>query len=63
MKTFFDNNFAEFDLEVATGIGLRKCQIGAIYAVQSHFTKSNEPALISMPTGSGKTANLYLKLL
>jgi len=56
MKTFFDNNFPEFELEVATGIGLRKCQIGATYAVQSHFTKSNEPALISMPTGSGKTA-------
>lgn len=40
------------------GLGLRNCQLGAIWALKSYFT-SNGPevaALISMPTGSGKSA-------
>ena len=38
--------------------GLRKAQLGAMHAVASHFTTSTLPALIVMPTGSGKTAVL-----
>jgi superfamily II DNA or RNA helicase len=41
-------------------IGLRKAQLGALWAVASHFTVSKEPALVVMPTGSGKTAVLTL---
>lgn len=41
--------------------GLRNAQIGAIHAISSHFTLySGEPALVVMPTGSGKTAVLNL---
>lgn len=40
--------------------GLRRAQIGAIHAVTAHFTLRNEPALIVMPTGSGKTAVLMM---
>ncbi|AIY14587.1 DEAD/DEAH box helicase [Cellulophaga baltica] len=55
--SFFIKNKDQFKLEVDKDeIGFRKCQLGAIWAVKSHYTKSNAPALISMPTGSGKTA-------
>ena len=48
----------KFNLEPKSGIGLRKCQLGAIWALKSFFV-ANSPevaALISMPTGSGKSA-------
>lgn len=37
---------------------LRNNQIGAISSVQAHFSLSDQPALVAMPTGSGKTAVL-----
>lgn len=41
--------------------GLRNAQIGAIHAVASHFTiRRKEPAIVVMPTGSGKTAVLMM---
>src|ERR1041385_2567937 len=36
--------------------GFRNCQLGAIWAAKSHFTASNDRALINLPTGAGKTA-------
>lgn len=57
--SFFLANKHLFKLEPTDGEGLRECQLGAIWALKSHFTTtlSNEIAsLISMPTGSGKTA-------
>lgn len=43
------------------GEGLRVAQIGAIHAVASHFTvRADEPAIVVMPTGSGKTAVLMM---
>jgi superfamily II DNA or RNA helicase len=35
-------------------------QLGAIHAIAAHFAVKTEPALIAMPTGSGKTAVLAL---
>jgi superfamily II DNA or RNA helicase len=40
--------------------GLRRAQRGAIHAIASHFTLRDEPAIIVMPTGSGKTAVLMM---
>ena len=37
---------------------LRKPQIGALYAIKSHFTVSNDEATIVMPTGTGKTETM-----
>lgn len=40
---------------------LRNCQLGAYWGVQSHFTTYNDtPAIISIPTGGGKTALMML---
>jgi superfamily II DNA or RNA helicase len=40
--------------------GLRECQAGACWAVKAHFTSSDEPALVVLPTGAGKTALMML---
>ncbi|MDP3304498.1 MAG: DEAD/DEAH box helicase family protein [Erysipelotrichaceae bacterium] len=48
----------KFILEPKSNSGLRRCQLGAIWALKSFFV-ANSPevaALISMPTGSGKSA-------
>jgi len=55
MPYFLDNNQL-FNLDnIFKEGGLRECQQGALLAAWSHFTTSDEPAVISMPTGSGKT--------
>lgn len=41
-------------------VGLRRAQVGAVWALAAHFTVSREMALVSMPTGSGKTAVMTL---
>ena len=40
--------------------GLRLPQLGATSALISHNTRSNEPAIVVLPTGTGKTAVLQL---
>lgn len=35
--------------------GYRSAQLGAIFAIKSHWTISNKPATVVMPTGTGKT--------
>ena len=43
--------------------GLRSPQLGAIYAVQSHWTVSNDPATVVLPTGVGKTETMMSLLV
>jgi superfamily II DNA or RNA helicase len=50
---FFQKHFTHFN---PLAKGLRECQIGAFCAVRSHFSIWDEPCVISLPTGSGKTA-------
>jgi superfamily II DNA or RNA helicase len=38
--------------------GLRPPQIGAVHAVHAHWTVSDEPATVTMPTGTGKTETM-----
>ena len=40
--------------------GLYNAQIGAVHALASHFTLDSRPAIVTMPTGSGKTAVLMM---
>jgi superfamily II DNA or RNA helicase/ribosomal protein L21E len=55
---FFTEHKEHFILQPTTSKGLRKCQLGAIWALKSYFTaySSDIAALVSLPTGSGKTA-------
>lgn len=38
--------------------GLRPPQIGALYAALAHWTVTNDPATVVMPTGTGKTETM-----
>lgn len=61
--SYFSAHYHRINYPVATVAlpGLRNAQLGAIYSIGSHFTiNQTEPALIVMPTGSGKTAVLNL---
>jgi superfamily II DNA or RNA helicase len=44
-------------------IGLRRPQIGALHAVHAHWTVSDSPATIVMPTGTGKTETMLSVLV
>jgi superfamily II DNA or RNA helicase len=50
--------------EPASGVlGLRAPQIGAIHAVLAHWTVSESPATVVMPTGTGKTETMLSLLV
>lgn len=55
----WDNAFA-YKRENVTGRidGLRPPQIGALYAVQAHWTVNSDPATVVLPTGVGKTETM-----
>lgn len=61
-ESYFKQYYLSIQLPVGEGAepGLRRAQLGAYHAIASHFTLSNEPALVVMPTGSGKTAVLMM---
>ena len=40
----------------APNTGFRPGQLGALHSVVSHFSVYDEPAIVSLPTGYGKTA-------
>jgi superfamily II DNA or RNA helicase len=50
------------DLEQGV-LGLRPPQIGAVHAVHSHWSVSEAPATIVMPTGTGKTETMLSVLV
>src|SRR5713101_5571840 len=47
-----------FPVSPARPAGFRGAQLAAIHAVSAHFFNSKQPAIITMPTGSGKTTVL-----
>lgn len=55
---YFKHNFGRLILQESTqpNKGLRIGQIGALHALSSHFIERSEPAIVSLPTGYGKTA-------
>ncbi|RQZ27626.1 hypothetical protein DIE14_10480 [Burkholderia sp. Bp9017] len=57
MNFFHDNagRFIFFESE-NPGTGLRRGQVGALHALAAHFCADADPAVISLPTGYGKTA-------
>ena len=40
------------------GTGFRQAQLGAIHSLAAHFVTRSDPGIVTMPTGSGKTAVL-----
>lgn len=59
--SYFADHYAAFRYPLSGGDGepgLRTAQLGAIHAIAAHFSTRHEPAVVTMPTGSGKTAVL-----
>jgi superfamily II DNA or RNA helicase len=58
--SYFSESYPLFRYPVQTGAeaGFRSAQLGAIHSAAAHFSNRNEPGIITMPTGSGKTAVL-----
>jgi superfamily II DNA or RNA helicase/ribosomal protein S18 acetylase RimI-like enzyme len=61
-ETYFRDHYLRirYPVEEDGQRGLRRAQLGAVHAIGKHFSLSNEPAIIVMPTGSGKTAVLMM---
>jgi len=60
MSEFFQRNQRSIDLLPRDAVGLRRPQLGAAAALIAHGTKTTEPAVIALPTGTGKTAVLQM---
>lgn len=55
---YFAQHYADFRWPIADGksVGFRLPQWGALHAAAGHLSAKSEAAIITMPTGSGKTA-------
>lgn len=59
--SYFFEGYGSIQLPISDGEtpGLRRAQVGAIHAIGAYFSlPRNEPGIVVMPTGSGKTAVL-----
>lgn len=56
----FKDNYDNFKYPLNEGgeEGFRRSQLGAIHSVAGHFSTKTDAAIVTMPTGSGKTAVL-----
>ncbi len=52
--SYFSDNYARLHYPVGAG-GFREAQLAAVQAVAAHFFSNSSPAIVVMPTGSGKT--------
>jgi hypothetical protein len=59
---YFDANYEHLRFPLArTGIpGVRVAQLAAVHALSAHFFARKEPAIVVMPTGSGKSAVMVM---
>ena len=55
LSSWKNNSFSLPESKFDTDAGFRSAQLGAIYAIKSHWTVSSSAATIVMPTGTGKT--------
>lgn len=58
--SYFSDHYSSltFPLANVENPGFREAQRGALFAIGSHFSGRNDAAIITMPTGTGKTAVL-----
>src|SRR5262245_6723769 len=57
---YFSEHYDKLHLPIASGTtpGFRPAQIAAAQAISAHFFGSKQPAIVTMPTGAGKTTVL-----
>lgn len=60
MPNYFRKNYSKLNYPCGEN-GLRNSQLGAIHSIAAYFSlNKNEPAIVVMPTGSGKSAVLMM---
>ncbi|MBC1564686.1 DEAD/DEAH box helicase [Listeria booriae] len=59
---YFEQNYdnIRYPKSNTKNTGLRNAQLGAIHAIAAFFSTRNDPALVTMPTGTGKTAVMMI---
>jgi superfamily II DNA or RNA helicase len=57
---YFSDHYGNLRYPISDGRtqGFRSAQLAAIHAVSTHFFNSKQPAIVTMPTGAGKTTVL-----
>jgi superfamily II DNA or RNA helicase len=57
---YFSTNYGSLRFPISDGRppGFRSAQLAAVHAVSAHLFNSKQPAIVTMPTGSGKTTVL-----
>lgn len=55
LSSWADNRFDIPESKNVGDAGFRSAQVGAIYAIKSHWTVASSAATVIMPTGTGKT--------
>ncbi|WP_313469008.1 DEAD/DEAH box helicase family protein, partial [Carnobacterium sp.] len=62
--SYFSDRYSLMKVPIANDsknlVGLRNAQVGAVHALGAYFTTKSEPVLVSMPTGTGKTAVIMM---
>ncbi len=56
-------NVFDYVVETESTKGFRAAQLGAIFAVKSHWTISEAPVTVVMPTGTGKTETMFATIV
>src|SRR5438445_667675 len=58
--SYFARNYSVLSIPVADDDppGFREAQRAALFSLGAHFAQRTDPAIVTMPTGSGKTAVL-----
>lgn len=62
-SSWTNNNFRYPESKSEGAYGFRSAQLGALFAIKSHWTVSSLPATIVMPTGTGKTETMIATVL
>ena len=55
LSSWTANQFSFPESKAEGEVGFRSAQLGAVFAIKSHWTVSNSSATVVMPTGTGKT--------
>ena len=63
LTSWRNNRFRYPEGKIGTDIGFRPAQLGALFAIKSHWTVSPLPATIVMPTGTGKTETMIATVI
>ena len=63
LSSWQNNSFMYPESNSGTDVGFRSAQLGAIFAIKSHWSVSTSAATVVMPTGTGKTETMIATIV